>query len=164
MWNDNGYVRVKICSSTEASNNGGHCLAANAAYYPNIYGSYGCSNGHDCMFTFISDIWNGLSGDGGYWGCTGGAPPSTKSCRTSVRHITVQGPSFSGNCGALTTRRRRTRRRRSSGGWQPCVSGACCDPNSAIQQICPDGEACQACGAAACQCPGGLEFENDVVV
>lgn len=172
MWNTNGDITVKMCKKSTASSNGGNCPGDGAAYYPNVFASHACADG-DCIFQFVSDIWNGLSGDGGYWGCTGGAPPSTKSCRFSVRKIRVKGPKFSGNCAALNTRRRRrstprrrssprrrtTRRRRSS--WSPCgpTSNVCCDPSAATQQYCPNGQACKACGAAACECPSSTAFE-----
>jgi hypothetical protein len=38
----------------------------------NIYGSGGCQPDTDCMWTLVSDIWNGLSGDDGYLGCMTG--------------------------------------------------------------------------------------------
>jgi len=40
------------------------------------------------------------------------------------------------------------------GSWQPCSSGACCNPYSDPIQYCPGGIRCEECGgASACQCP-----------
>jgi len=40
------------------------------------------------------------------------------------------------------------------GTWVPCVSGACCNPHTAVTQYCPGNIACQECGGGdACQCP-----------
>jgi len=163
-------ITVKLCSATEASDNSGSCSAAGGAFYPNIYGSNACANGYDCTFQFVSDIWNGYAGDAGYTGCTKGSSPNNKNCGFGVRKIRVKGPIFAGKCSALnsatTSPRRRQispRRRRSGGQWQPCTRATCCDPNSAIQQICPSGDACQPCGSTACQCPDQALGEHVVI-
>ena len=69
---------------------------------PNIYGSGGCAPvGHgDCLWTLVSDIWNGVGGDGGYHGCMtavpsiglpAGKPNLLSDCRFSVTNITLRG-------------------------------------------------------------------------
>jgi len=104
MWKNEdggkGGVTAKMCDETERDNHGGHCSGKNAAYYPSVYGSNGCSSSHDCMFTMVSDIWNGYSGDGGFYACSAGYP-QTDTCRTSVRNIRIKGPQFYGKCAAL---------------------------------------------------------------
>lgn len=35
----------------------------------NIYGSGGCQPDTDCTWTMVSDIWNGVDGDDGFYGC-----------------------------------------------------------------------------------------------
>ncbi|GMI48364.1 hypothetical protein TrCOL_g9398 [Triparma columacea] len=65
----------------------------------NIYGSGGCQPDTDCMWTLVSDIWNGVSGDDGYFGCmTGidgvvekGEPNMKTECKISVEKIVVRG-------------------------------------------------------------------------
>lgn len=90
---------------------------------PNIYGSGGCAPaGHgDCMWTLVSDIWNGVRGDGGYQGCMtavptiglpAGKPNLNSDCKFSVEKITVRGGGVGGkirwgrdsppSCDALT--------------------------------------------------------------
>jgi hypothetical protein len=95
-------VTVKMCSQEEAAAHAGSCSGESAAFYPHIHGSNACtgSNG-DCQFMFVSDIWNGLTGDGGYTACMKSSGPSTRNCGFSVRNIRVQGPSFSGKCSVL---------------------------------------------------------------
>jgi hypothetical protein len=85
----NGIVTIVACKKEDPSTmnnnnqclppkyaNCNECLNANNTYgcwcnsnSNNIYGSGGCSNGGDCMWTLVSDIWNGVSGDAGYNGC-----------------------------------------------------------------------------------------------
>jgi len=152
-------VKVKLCSVDEAAANAGSCQQTGAAVYYDIYGSNGCSNGHDCEFRFISDIWNGLQGDDGFTGCRRGSAPSTSNCGFSIRNINVQGPSYSGKCSALkggstpsSPRRRRSttpappapvtpRRRRT-----PPASGHCCFGGSscATATSCPGDAYCDA--------------------
>lgn len=107
MWKDKGddgkyHVKVKMCSADQAAANAGSCHKSGAAVYNDIYGSNACTNGHDCIFEFVSDIWNGVHGDDGFTGCRQGSAPSTSDCRFSIRNIHVQGPSFSGKCAALS--------------------------------------------------------------
>lgn len=163
MWNSNGDITVKLCSNAEKKGNGGHCTGNGAAFYPNVYKANGCSDGHNCMFEFVSDIWNGVEGDDGFVGCRGKSKPSTRNCGFSVRKIRLKGPSFTGKCAALGQRRRSATRRRSGSrrrSWKPCKSGICCDPHSKVPQRCPGGESCRPCGAAACQCPSQFEGQS----
>lgn len=49
---DNGRVTVAICQGY------GKCdTSNNPAVYENIYSSHACTNGQDCMFRLVSDIW-----------------------------------------------------------------------------------------------------------
>ena len=112
----------KGCTECTNSNNTYGCWCNPATN--NIYGSGGCakSGGGDCMWTLVSDAWNGVSGDAGYAGCMTAVPelnlakgkPYLKSkCMISVEQITLRGsgrneslqfgqgsPSY---CNALTT-------------------------------------------------------------
>lgn len=88
----------------------------------NIYGSGGCVDGTDCMWTLVADIWNGVTGDEGYYGCMTEVPeinlpantPNLNSqCAFSVEKITLRGGGPNGSlqwgqgspdsCGVLTT-------------------------------------------------------------
>lgn len=104
MWkhwdNGKGGITAKLCDEAERDSNGGHCTGDDAAYYPSIYGSNGCKDGHNCEFTMVSDIWNGNSGDGGFYACSAGYP-QTSDCRTSIRNIRIKGPTFYGKCAVL---------------------------------------------------------------
>ena len=139
----NGIVTVNACSFEEASGNHGQCTApvyqdCNECLHNaintyacwcngdtpdlNIYASGGCANGGDCMWTLVSDIWNGVAGDAGYTGCMTAVPalnldkntPNLNShCALSVEHIVVRGggpnqslrwgPGSPPYCQALTT-------------------------------------------------------------
>jgi len=88
------------CSDCLKSANTYGCWCNAQTNPPNIYGSGGCKNGGDCMWTLVSDIWNGVSGDAGYEGCMTAVPaiglekgkPNLKSsCAFSVEKITVRG-------------------------------------------------------------------------
>lgn len=110
-----GIVTIAACAVGEAEANGGQC---NVPQYSgcedcrgqaqkfgcwcnepqNIYGSGGCQNGGDCMWTLVSDAWNGLRGDSGYTGCMTAVPGVEKmkpnlhsKCAFSVEKITVRG-------------------------------------------------------------------------
>jgi hypothetical protein len=141
-----GIVTISTCTTQEAQNNGGHCPAPvyedcndcqwgtepDGSPHPfacwcnaganNIYGSGGCTKGTDCMWTLVSDIWNGVNGDAGYWGCMtavpainlpAGKPNLDSQCSFSVERILLRGsgPNESlqwgagspGSCAALTT-------------------------------------------------------------
>lgn len=113
-----GIVTVAACTALDASLWGGQCLApqysdcnecfsSNNTYAcwcnesaNNIYGSGGCIEGTDCMWTLVSDIWNGVSGDEGYYGCMTAVPSISleaaqpnmnSSCAFSVENIVVRG-------------------------------------------------------------------------
>ena len=70
----------------------------------NIYGSGGCKNGGDCIWTLVSDIWNGVSGDSGYAGCMTsvpgvverGKPNLNSECVISVERILLRGDGKNG--------------------------------------------------------------------
>ena len=136
-----GVVTIVACTSDVAQANKGQCIMpvysgcgdcmwgvnntfgcwCNAGAN-NIYGSGGCSNGGDCMWTLVSDAWNGVSGDAGYAGCmtavpalhlAKGKPYLNSTCMLSVEKILLRGagqneslqfgqgsPSY---CSALTT-------------------------------------------------------------
>lgn len=66
----------------------------------NIYSSGGCTSGTDCLWTLVSDIWNGVDGDEGYMGCMvevpelgleAGKPNLASKCAVSVENIVVRG-------------------------------------------------------------------------
>jgi hypothetical protein len=71
---------------------------------PNIYGSGGCQNGGDCVWTLVSDIWNGVKGDAGYAGCMTavpgivekGQPNLNSNCVISVERILLRGNATTG--------------------------------------------------------------------
>jgi len=115
-----GIVTIASCSSAEAASNKGQCpppryngcsdcLKASNTFScwcnegstpPNIYGSGGCQNGGDCMWTLVSDVWNGVRGDSGYGACMTAVPgaklakhqPNLKSqCAVSVEKIVLRG-------------------------------------------------------------------------
>lgn len=94
-----GKVTVNMCSTA-----GGVCATTRkGAVYNDIFAANGCSGGHDCMYTFISDIWNGNSGDGGYVGCAGGHTTVGSECAYSIRNIRLQAAegSLPSSCAAL---------------------------------------------------------------
>lgn len=94
-------IHVKSCDPGEAGS--GSCSEDGAAYLRDIYGLNGCNNGHNCMYTMVSDIWNGYSGDGGYQSCAGGQTHYSSGCIFSVTNIrmTAASGTFTGKCAAL---------------------------------------------------------------
>merc|ERR1712083_1101605 len=61
-------IHVRMCQFDEA--NGKSCSLENSkAYLNDIYGKNGCTGKGNCMYTLVSDIWNGMSGDAGYAAC-----------------------------------------------------------------------------------------------
>jgi len=114
---ENGIVTIVACASGEVSDDGqckppmyadcSSCLSSpNFACWctpdnpANIYGSGGCVDGTDCMWTLVSDIWNGVDGDEGYKGCmvevpeiglAAGQPNMNTNCSLSVENIVVRG-------------------------------------------------------------------------
>jgi len=119
-----GIVTTAACKGSEAASNGGQCAAptyqscdeclsttsegantyacwCNPNTNPeNIYGSGGCQNNADCMWTLVSDVWNGVTGDDGYFSCTSAVssidlplnkPNLNSDCAFSVERITLRG-------------------------------------------------------------------------
>lgn len=139
-------IHVKLCNPDEVQS--GVCPEGVTAYLHDIYGKNGCSNGANCMYTMVSDIWNGLDGDGGYAGCAGGKTHASSGCHISITNIRVQASSgtFTGKCAALTGAS-------PSPSPSPSPSGTCsvgdsvfCPGSSTIRcggdQCCPDGSVC----------------------
>ena len=139
-----GIVTITTCTNTEAISNNGQCESpiyndCNECLYGdgdgdgntyacwcnepnNIYGSGGCTTDTNCMWTLVSDIWNGISGDAGYTGCMTAIPEigleamqpyMNSTCATSVENIVVKGSGPNNSlqwgdgspdyCNALTT-------------------------------------------------------------
>ena len=116
-----GIVTIVTCTAQQAAlsarrqcdapiyNDCDECLAqgSNGAFAcwcnadaDNIYGSGGCVEGTDCQWTLVSDIWNGVTGDDGYYGCMTAVPeigleaavPNLNStCAVSVENIVLRG-------------------------------------------------------------------------
>lgn len=101
LWNS-GDIKVKLCADNEVQSDG-TCPGGGEAVYTDIYGSNGCAQG-DCVFQFISDIWNGNAGDGGYKSCGKNQAHLGSACGFSIRNIRVQADdgTFSGKCESLT--------------------------------------------------------------
>jgi hypothetical protein len=167
-------VFVKTCQPSELVS-GSCAFGGTMAYLRDIYGLNGCSNGGDCIYTLISDIWNGFSGDGGYIGCAGGQPHYSSGCSVAVSRIRFKAAAgtFLGNCAALVETAPSPTPSPPSptppapsppspmpsptpGTWSPCSASTavCCNPDSSPAQICPGGQECQECGGGnACECP-----------
>ena len=121
-----GIVTTSICTSQEAKSNVdgqckrpiytdcNDCMQGNQSFScwcnpntnpQNIYGSGGCSNGGDCLWTLVSDIWNGVAGDGGYDACMTGIPGVVEQgkpnlnggCKISVEKVTIKGGGSNGS-------------------------------------------------------------------
>lgn len=95
-------IHVKTCDPSEVVN--GACPEnGDVAYLRDIYGLNGCSNGANCEYMMISDIWNGLAGDAGYQACSHGQPHYSSGCSTSITHIRFKAKpgTFSGKCSVL---------------------------------------------------------------
>jgi len=95
-------IHVKTCKSSEVV--GGSCSeVGGVAYLQDIYGKNGCSNGVDCIYTLVSDTWNGLARDSGFQGCAGGKPHYSSGCSVSVSNIRFKAfaGTFTGNCAKL---------------------------------------------------------------
>jgi hypothetical protein len=133
-----GIVTIAICTMAEAGSgqcpapsyancaaclNGGNryaCWCNEATNPPNIYGSGGCQNGGNCMWTLVSDVWNGVRGDSGYTACmnavtgvVGAHVPNLNSkCAFSIEKVRLRGGGAGGrlqwgagspsSCSALT--------------------------------------------------------------
>jgi len=158
-----GEVTVDLCTGSApcAKTNGG-------ATYGNIYGSNACS-GADCVYTFISDIWNGLEGDGGYWGCTGGKTNPGSTCAYSIRNIQAKASegAFPSHCAALVSGSSPTPSPPSPqpspspsppsgscqvGDFVTCSDGTACGGN----QCCRDGSTCPSASNSFTGCSGKL--------
>jgi len=92
-------IHVQSCDPSASSCSEG----GDVAYLRDIYGLNGCRGGENCMYTMVSDIWNGNSGDGGYSGCAGGKPHYSTGCSISVTNIRFKAAegTFTGKCAAL---------------------------------------------------------------
>lgn len=115
-----GIVTITSCSTSEAIANGNQCSApqysncqeclngsnryacwCNDGSNPkHIYGSGGCQNGGNCQWTLVSDIWNGVRGDEGYFHCMSAVPEiglearqphRNSNCAISVQNIKLRG-------------------------------------------------------------------------
>merc|ERR1712226_140338 len=95
-------IHVKICDPSEAAS--GSCSEGGAAYLRDIYGLHGCK-GHNCMYRFVSDIFNGDSGDDGYKHCSKNKPHYSSGCSTSITNIRMKASAgtFTGKCAALVS-------------------------------------------------------------
>ena len=134
-----GIMTITTCTKEAASKNGNQCVAPTYTSCDdclrstndyacwcndpdNIYGSGGCVEGTDCLWTLVSDIWNGVGGDDGYTGCmtavpsiglNAGQPNLNSHCSISVQQIVVRGGGVNGsiqwgkgsnsNCKVITT-------------------------------------------------------------
>merc|ERR1712076_188702 len=104
MWKkESGNIYVSLCPMSELTSEG-KCHISGAAFYPDVYNSNACAQG-DCIYTFVSDIWNGNAGDGGYAYCSQGRTHASSGCKTSITNIKVNANSgvFSGKCSALVS-------------------------------------------------------------
>jgi len=94
-------IYVKTCNPSDVDASGA-CPKGGEAYLRDIHGLNGCSVGN-CMYTMITDIWNGNSGDGGYESCAGGNTHASSGCSVSVTNIRMKATAgvFVGKCAAL---------------------------------------------------------------
>lgn len=94
-------IRVQTCTEKQAAVAGGSCpLTEDHAYLRDIYGQNGCRDGN-CIYTMVSDIWNGWAGDEGFYSCANGEPKLGNKCKVSVKNIRIRGVPFTGNCRRL---------------------------------------------------------------
>merc|ERR1719329_1859409 len=56
----------------------------------------------DCIYHMISDLWNGVDGDGGWVGCTHRVTNWGSQCKVSVTNIRTKGVPFTGKCAAMS--------------------------------------------------------------
>jgi len=54
------------------------------------------------MYRMISDMWNGVAGDGGWVGCTGSTTNWGSQCKFSITNIRTKGVPFTGKCAAMS--------------------------------------------------------------
>lgn len=94
-----GTLRTQICDF-------GKTNCRDSAFYEDFMSRVSPTKGRGQSFpyTFLSDIWNGHGGDGGWTGCKAFNNPNSQ-CQYVIHNIkiyTVDGrPMFSGKCGAL---------------------------------------------------------------
>lgn len=140
MWNqadegtDTISTHVTTCDPSDVQ--GGSCPETGAvAYYQNIFGANGC-NGHNCMYTLISDIWNGLAGDDGYQSCAGGQTHYSSGCHVSVSNIRFKASpgTFSGKCSELVS----SSSSPVCGDYPACagLTGDCCPTTAGVTLAC----------------------------
>jgi hypothetical protein len=110
MWkraDDDGVVSIYVqtCDASEVDGTGSCARTSDAAYLRDIYGKNGCNNGGDCVYTLISDIWNGVSGDAGYQSCANGQTHPSSGCSVSVTNIRFKAATgtFAGKCAVLAS-------------------------------------------------------------
>jgi len=88
-----GNLKTKICDL-----NGLNCQYR--AHYENFMNRITSKNNHH----FVSDVWNGHGGDGGWYGCGARHSPSTQ-CKYAIMHLRVHtkdgSPMYTGKCAAL---------------------------------------------------------------
>jgi len=113
MWNQGGDITVQLCNDEDKDSQGSCYQYPGSAHRADIYNSNACKN-DNCQFRMVSDIWNGYAGDSGFTYCSNRdnkgkpesehrvGPPSTDTCKTSVRNIRIKGPQFYGKCAALS--------------------------------------------------------------
>lgn len=149
MWNqaDEGSgiisTHVKTCDPSEVQD--GSCPeTGDVAYYHDIFGANGCSNGANCMYTMISDIWNGVAGDPGFQGCTGGHTHPSSGCHVSVTNIRFKANpgTFTGKCSSLV-----------SGSPTPFPTPTPTPMPTPASAACSDNPSCAALGLAGDCCP-----------
>lgn len=100
-------LRVVTCHSDQVVD--GACpypsdgrLGEDIAYYRDIYGSNAVVMGNSKYF-LVSDIWNGVQGNGGFSACAGGHTHRSTGCKTSVQNLRMKAKSdtFKGKCSAM---------------------------------------------------------------
>lgn len=92
-------IYISTCRQTEVGSDG-TCPKEGAAHQRDIYGKNGCSKG-DCVYTMVSDLWNGKFGDAGWTGCTQEGTNIGSKCKFSVTNFKSKGMQFSGKCAAM---------------------------------------------------------------
>lgn len=94
-----GTLRTQICDF-------GRTNCRDSAFYEDFMSRVSPTKGRGQSFpyTFLSDIWNGHGGDGGWTGCKAFNNPNSQ-CQYVIHNIKIYAvdgrPMFSGKCGAL---------------------------------------------------------------
>lgn len=94
-----GTVRAQICDL-----GGANCY--DSSYYTNFLSTVSSTKGkaQGSPYRFVSDIWNGYSGDGGWYGCGARNMPSGE-CQYAIRNIRIHwnpgAQGFNGKCAIL---------------------------------------------------------------